>query len=386
MAPQPAPSQTSRRLHLALEALVAIEWPQEQFIARATQDPDELDRVCRDSRDEAERKGVPFTEADERRVVVQWRKYHAMTEHRSFFLQLCGRCYDYVVRLSDAGALDSLATLAGLVATPRNLGPSPRINYQPLWPTRSSADSFYPDAPGGNLMLGARLIWWCAAAHDSIRTSVANGSSTESSSVADDGKYFADGEEFDYGPGFFRQLACQPFWMRIHEDDACSFNQDALELIAQSATKVFDVAAQDSAEAPSPMPNGRGRGRRVWRDGKCALFRTKEWELVEMLDFDGKLGANRDKIRETLWSGSDPHNSNLTSYESRVRKKLNVELGLELEIRPPNELFVRPLTEDEQLTLAAKLATSKSAKGQKKATGSKAPKRTNSKSAKRPTR
>ena len=230
----------------SLRALIDFEWPDDPVVPMGTQDPDEVSRVCRDSRDDAARNGLPFTDADEDWAVDQWRKYSALTERREHFIELCLRCYVFTVRLAKMGRLNVLAGLAGVDEAPMLLGPSALINYLPLQPTRSSKHALYPDAPGGNLVLGARLIWWCAASLDSIRSSVIP-NAPDLAAVVD--RHFSDGEEFGYGQGFFRHMFTQPFWMRVDEDGACSFRTEVVELITTAAMNVVDAAAKNIGES-----------------------------------------------------------------------------------------------------------------------------------------
>jgi hypothetical protein len=242
--------QTTARLSRSLQVLNEFQWPEGRFSPSGTNDPDEIGRVCRDARDEAARNCLDFTEADEDWALSRWRKYSALTERRDQFLDLCRLCYEFVIHLSHSGHLDKLADLAKIPEAPRNLGPSTQIAYQPLLPTSSSRYAYYPDAPGGNLVLGARLLWWCAAALDSIRSTAFQYESARPS-VGD--AHLADGEEFGYSPGFFRHIFSQPFWMRVYEEGACSFHDEALDLIQTAAVRVFDAAAKET----SPTSAGR---------------------------------------------------------------------------------------------------------------------------------
>jgi hypothetical protein len=232
-----------------------------------------------------------------------------------FRRQLTRPSYRFFIELSEAGGQHILGERAGLQLLSPSEQPSELVRFRLLYPPDPPplSELEYERKVGGPHVLGARLIWWCAA--------------------------FESPEEFGFSGDF--KLWTEPIWAvdeatwtakRVYTVRA---NRGALLLIRDAASEVcrlFD-ALQESGPPQSgeeaPPRFGPWKGYTFWWEGRQPVHLSPV--LWKLLSFMWKHRyADRDWVMDQVWAESTTR-SNFDSAKSRLNAILSKN-GIPVEI------------------------------------------------------
>lgn len=132
--------------------------------------------------------GVRLSDADEEYERSRWLRGQFSHRNHNNFVRLVESCDQFFWELTRAGRQQILGSRANLPLLEGAARPHPDVAFGPIAPLQTPplATDAYEMQVGGPHVLGARLLWWCAAA--------------------------AAPSKFGYAFGFSRQLLLQPFW------------------------------------------------------------------------------------------------------------------------------------------------------------------------------
>lgn len=201
----------------------------------------------------------PLSEAEEQAFIEKEFRARGMNENRDSFKALIQVAHKFVASLSRPDLL-RFGNLAGL-RTAGDIGPSESIMFraEPLPRAERFSLAGYQDEVGGPLVLGARLLWWCAAAEIPA--------------------------EFGYSDWHSHLLKFHPFWISyvgvrgksIDSPALCRLEEHPVQLMRSSAARLLiTIETQSSAtlnaaiksDAPSvARPDGFDQAGNLWRGG-----------------------------------------------------------------------------------------------------------------------
>lgn len=182
--------------------------------------------------------------------------FHVLRKHLYEMQQLMEACHQFFVALTDAGAQELLAQRANLKEIPAARWPSQLVHYPqaPLPSCVTYGECEY--CVGGPHVLGARLLWWCAAAKDP--------------------------KAFDYSLDFRLRLWMLPIWTKLEEGKGLA-NPKPIEAIIDAVDAVCanftSIAADARAEPPANSPATAGGDTHTERMDNVFRLRAKTWDI-----------------------------------------------------------------------------------------------------------
>lgn len=216
--------------------------------------------------------------------------------HVAEFRKLTSMAHRFYTELAEAGGEDLLGERAELERLTPVMQPSKLVRFKAEYPPDPPTlwTTEYERWVGGPHVVGARLVWWCAAAESPT--------------------------EFGYPRDFFNRLLAQSIWTVI-QDNTVMANRSAVSLMGDAASRIHDVingltepGISESLVEPPPK-RGPWKGCRFCWDGKTAHFTPQLWKL---LSFMWKhRSVDRDQIRRQVWE-KEASRSNFDSAKSRV--------------------------------------------------------------------
>ncbi|WP_428305502.1 hypothetical protein [Lacipirellula sp.] len=238
----------------------------------------------------------PLNEAEEDAFVAREMCVRGADQNADRFSLLTGLAYQFVTHLKEAGELQRLGRLA-------DLPPSGEIEHQTnlpfLTPAVPPAESFrlvaYQNQLGHPLVLGARLLWWCAAAHN-------QGGGFEHSAINVVGlrqhpiwiTYVGSRFAFDSPP--FCRLEGYP--LRVMKD-AAGF------LLDHAETKPTQVA--EVPKNAGPQQDGFDDSGVFWRNGRTVNgdLSKQSLDVLTILFSSNSLTMRRDEFCKKLFETDD---------------------------------------------------------------------------------
>lgn len=231
----------------------------------------------------------------------RWLRANGSMCHIDELRQLTRTIYAFFIELSQAGGQQILGERAGLPLLTQSMQPSDLVRFGPIYPPDPPplSEVEYERKVGGRSVLGARLIWWCAAAESP--------------------------EEFDFPVNFSPELLFQPYWA-VDQGYTVRANHAALLLIRDTASEIcraFDVltksGAFQSSEEVSPH-FGPGKACTFWWEGRPVDLPPQLWKL---LDFMWKRRhVIRKQVIEQVWADGTSR-SNFDCAKTRLNAILS---------------------------------------------------------------
>ena len=252
-----------------------------------------------------------LSDAEESYEKSRWLRAQLMRRHLDEFRQLTDAALRFFLELTEAGGQCILGERARLPVLKRSEQPHSRIQFDhvnPPDPPPLSIDE-YEQKVGGPHVLGARLLWWCAAAVAPTR--------------------------FGYSRPFSQALWCQPIWV-TDDSRGTRSNDRPITLMKQAASKVCrllekapDNVATDQEKRETPE-NGPQEPNRFWWNGSLAEFQRTPWLLLKCVwdrPTEGTPGNLMKKVDEStaldeVWSGAQKSESTLSRTVNRVNNHL----------------------------------------------------------------
>lgn len=252
------------------KSLLAFQWPPHEF------DPVELklDDYKRALRDTAEHLGHELSDDEIVEATITWSRFNGVLLHGESFEELLRLSFNFVDALITEGREQGIAQLAGLKNAPPGLGPSVRVVYEP---------DFIPEPPlnfighqeraGGRLNFGAKLLWWCAAAHDF--------------------------RPFGYHEWHRVRLMQQPIWVRQSGLDKWHFDQLTLNAIKDVAKRLVSTGT-NPLSLPAPVtshPDGFDENGLFWRHNKELTYYDVSGRVMSRVELMQLMAALREECR-----------------------------------------------------------------------------------------
>lgn len=253
--------------------------------------------------------GRDLSELEEQYEWSRWLRTQSMLKHLDEFRQLLDVAYDFVVALTDAGGQRLLAERAGLSLLSRPAWPSDWVQFKgvdlPEPPPLAVAE--YARCVGGPHVLGARLLWWCAAAKNP--------------------------KDFDFVGSFTHLLRTQPFWVTTHGffGRSTRANPYPLSLMREAAWALTRLATSGSCHAsveaenePAETEEGPCPIRTFRYRGAIMEFTETEWRLLDYLWRKRSRRAYWEEALDDLW-GDDATKAAIQTAASRINSKFKAE-------------------------------------------------------------
>jgi hypothetical protein len=241
-----------------------------------------------------------------------------MFPHLDRFKRLLDAAFAFVVELTEAGGQRILGERAGLPLLKKSARPSEWIQFGPVLPPNPPPlqVSEYEEGAGGPHVLGARLLWWCAAAKHS--------------------------KEFGFSRSFSQSLWTQPIWI-TSQGWVAEVNGYPISLIKETASETVnllvtgsvadslsDPEQSDAELADGPHPINQFR----WKD-KLAQLTNSQWQLVDYIWKTRYRRAHYDDLIERFWGekAEDSAVETAASRTSQSLKKQGIPVRLRLKAR-----------------------------------------------------
>ena len=261
----------------------------------------------RDLRTRNHRKKLPPEESQY--VRSRWLRSQAMMRNFDEFNRLIDSCDRFVEELTKIGKQSILGTRAALKKATTHERPSPKIEFQPEFtPHHPPLSNFeYETLVGGPHVLGARLLWWCAAA--------------------------TNPQKYGYSAGFSHQLWTEPLWFTEKVENnwlKLTANQRTLTLLQQAVEFCFQY--KDCSESEVPPEDGPGvAGDFYWKGIHVELTR-QEFKLIKALWKQQNKYRDIQYIIDEAWEEA-PNTTKATvqSCASKLSKKL-ADVGIPISI------------------------------------------------------
>ena len=232
--------------------------------------------------------------------------------HHEQFATLSELSHDFVADLIRTGRMVAFTERAGMRCLPSSSDPKDFIYFGPPWPPRRLCATISELARevGGRNILGHRLVWWCAAAHDP--------------------------KAFGLMGDFQQQIRCLPAWATIMPNIPffpadywrCRLDDAPLELIREAVTRTAGVK--------EPKADGPDRSDMTfWNGGACRDLQRKPFEIAEALWMAPGKSMKRDQLIAQVWKGELREDVTYRRTTERANAVLN-ELGLHVDyVRGP---------------------------------------------------
>jgi hypothetical protein len=244
--------------------------------------------------------GRELSELEEEYERAKWLRAQSVLRHLNEFGQLLSAAHAFFIELTNAGGQITLGERAQLQPASESERPSSLVQFQPANP---------PDPPpldpveyerqmGGPHVLGARLLWWCAAAKSP--------------------------EPFGFTPGFSHKLWTQPIWT-LNQDRNVRANPRVVPLLQHAASHVCDVLQREAMEdlqtatTPQTPPNGPEPPNRFWWNGRHVTLSRRPRDLLYYMW--NHRTAEIQTVIEKVWEKTIG-DSTLDSTISRVNRVL----------------------------------------------------------------
>ena len=326
--PQKSQSEfQSNSVETATANLMALNWDLPRF--SVTEDYEF--EFCSYAKDLERRDSCSLSEAENAYEWSRWIRSQAMFRHLEQFRYLMELCSDFVNALTKTGKQSILGTRAGLPQASLHERASPRIEFKPVavpdLPPLSCSE--YETVVGGAHVLGARILWWCAAALEPKR--------------------------FGYTPGFSRTVWTQPFWFVDNFESGMrelQVNRRPIELLQQAAMYVLrnmDSFECVETEHPTP-PNGVEPGGVFYWDGKKVQLQPLQARLVSELLKVQKRRLPLSLATENVWNGrqllDDSYHSTCSKLNTLLLAKgIQINIGFhKAAIRSQDAYFTLQVT------------------------------------------
>ena len=191
--------------------------------------------------------GRDLTEQEDEYHWSRWFRSQAMIPNLDRFKLLTELSFSFIDELTRVRKQSILGTRAALGKATIHQRPSRNIEFKPeSIPDDPPLDiSQYEKLLGGPHVLGARLLWWCAAAKSP--------------------------KQFGYSPGFSQELWSQPFWF-LDQKEGRNFglraDQRPIILLQEAVAYCWENReASDTelppADGPGPSNTFRWKGRQI---------------------------------------------------------------------------------------------------------------------------
>lgn len=291
-------SSTSELSH-ALENVQALRW---NWVVELV-DQEELEEewgACLNSLEQV-RYHRSLSEVEEQYERSRWLRCRALMRHLNEFRSLTATAHALVLELSKANGQEILAERAGLSPLKRTKQPPDMVKYRPVYPPRKPAIQtiVYERQTGGPHVLGARLLWWLAAAEAS--------------------------ENFGYTADFYHTLWTQPIWS-VHASNTVKANEAVLGRITMTSNEVCrliltvpKVSVAETRQAQPPA-NGPTPPNLFWWNGTSVELTDDQWNLVSFLWPRRRQMATTDEVIDRIWD-AEVCSSTISAATSRLTKR-----------------------------------------------------------------
>ncbi|KKK95630.1 hypothetical protein LCGC14_2670860 [marine sediment metagenome] len=267
-----------------------------------------------------------LSDADELYERSRWLRSRLILQHVDKLRELADLAFRFFFELTQAGGQYLLGERAGLSPLRSSQQPHSEVRFAPKYPPDPPPLDIgtYEQVVGGPHVLGARLIWWLAAANAPT--------------------------DFGYRKDFSPTIWFQPIWVAEDGWNTRS-NPHPLTLMKQAASKVcrlLDKAPDSVATAPKKCEtpeNGPQEPNVFWWNGQSVTLQKTPWLLLKCV-WDrprhvvaGESVAHVEELTalDEVWGGAHKKESTLSGTVKRVNEQLG---NFPLTLRRKSGFFV----------------------------------------------